>query len=367
MYYDKELQALKHKDRFRQRKIYADFADLASNDYLGLSTNQKQIKKAYKTVLSQPYYSPKSSQLLGGYAPIHKKFEQKLCSAAGFESALLFGSGFLANLALVSTLPRKGDLVVMDSQYHASGIMGTQSCMANTIYFEHNNPEKLEEIIQSRRENKRVFIFVEGVYSMLGDILNRDIIDIANKYNAILVVDEAHSVGVIGENLLGVFDHYDLENSPNHIKMGTLGKALGSFGAYVLASQEIISFLENRARPFIYATALSIFDTALAYHNLKYILKHAKVLREKLEQRRVSFSSTINEKFYTPIAMIESVNNQTKSLHNSFLENKILTGLIRPPTTSKTCIRVVISLSCKNKEFEKFLSISAKADIKRAY
>ncbi len=365
--YKTELHTLKQKDRFRQRTICKGYADFSSNDYLGFASDKKQLEKAYKTVLAQDYFAPRASQLVCGYAPIHAKFEKLLTSSCGYESALLMGSGFLANLALVSTLPRRGDLVLMDSDYHASGVMGAENCKAEVEFFAHNDSVALEEKLKNSAGHKRIFVFVEGVYSMIGDILEREIINIADKYEAILVVDEAHSVGVLGDSLLGVFDHYGITPKPNHIKMGTLGKALGSFGAYILASSEIISFLENRSRPFIYATALSLFDTALAYHNFKKMLKNSAIYRHKLSSRTAKFSAALNDNFATPIAMIESIQNQTRALHSTLIKEKIMTGFIRPPTVSKPSIRAVIGLSSSEKQFETLLSILTKHKVKKAY
>jgi len=365
--YENELNALHAKDRFRERKLYGGYADFASNDYLGFAKDKKQLKKAYKTLLKQDYFAPRASQLVNGYAPIHAKFEKLLCETNGFESAMLFGSGFAANLSLVSTLPRRRDLVLMDDEYHASGVMGSESTQGKVEFFAHNDADALEAKLQNISGYERVFIFVEGVYSMIGDILERRIFDIADKYNAVLVVDEAHSVGVLGDRLLGVFDYYKIKPKPNHIKMGTLGKALGSFGAYVLASMEVISFLENRAKPFVYATALSLFDTALAYHNYKKMIKNSHLLKVRLNERRFRFCSVTKCDFETQVAMIEDEQNQTKKLHNILLENKILTGFIRPPTVSRPAIRAVIGLSADELEFEKFLAILSGSNIKRAF
>ena len=365
--YENELGVLLAKDRFRERKLYKGFADFASNDYLGFASDKNQIKKATKTLLKQEFYSPRASQLVNGYAHIHAKFEELLCKTNGFESAMLFGSGFLANLSLSSTLARKGDLILMDAEYHASGVMGTENSQGKVEFFDHNNADMLVQKLQNRDAYERVFIFVEGVYSMIGDILNPKIFEIADKYNAVLVVDEAHSVGVLGENLLGVFEHFDIEPKENHIKMGTMGKALGSFGAYVLASSDVISFLENRARPFVYATALSLFDTALAYHNYKKMLKNAKKLKKIVDDRMQRVCDATNNHFDTPIVMLEAEQNQTKKLHNILFANKILTGFIRPPTVARAALRVVVGVGESEDKFDKLLTILRQMNLKRAF
>jgi 8-amino-7-oxononanoate synthase len=365
--YEKELNALLIKDRFRERRIYTGFADFASNDYLGLSSNKKQLQKAYNRVLKADYYAPRASGLVCGYSKIHAKFEKTLCEAYGFESAAVFGSGFLANHALVSTLPRKKDFVLMDEEYHASGIAALDSCVAKYEFFDHNDPDALEQKLRTAKGYERIFIFVESVYSMMGDVVDKKIFELADLYGVVLVVDEAHGVGTLGKNLLGAFDLYGIAPKPNHIKMGTLGKALGSYGAYVLASSQVISFLENRAKSLIYTTALSIFDTALAHENFKYLQKNGAKLKTKLDSRLGVMSDTLQMQLLTPIAMLADPLNQTKKSHNALLKSKILTGFIRPPTVKSPMIRAVVGLAAKQEEFEKFVLMIKKLDLRAVY
>ena len=272
--YKKELDAIKKSNRFRKRMVYDDnLIDLASNDYLGLSENSELLDLAYKRVKNYRYHSPRASQLVNGYHPLHQLLENYLCELNEFESAIIVGSGFLANLSLIESLPRKKDLLILDEFYHASGVLASKLIDTKVAFFRHNSSEDLELILKQSCSYNRIIVAVEGVYSMDADILNRDIFNVCDEYGAILVVDEAHSAGVIGDNFLGVFDYYDIVPQSNHIKMGTLGKALGSYGAYILANREIISFLENRAKAIIYATAPSIFESALAYESILYIQK----------------------------------------------------------------------------------------------
>jgi len=365
--YEKELEILRQKERFRSRTVYKGFADLASNDYLGFARDKKQLQKAYERVLKADYYAPRASQIVCGYSQIHADFEKTLCKAYGFDSAVLFGSGFMANHALVSTLPRKKDLVLMDEEYHASGIDALGLCQAKHELFAHNDPDALETKLKAARGYERVFVFVESVYSMMGDVVDRRIFELADTYGAVLVVDEAHGVGTIGDRLLGVFDLYGITPKPNHIKMGTLGKALGSYGAYVLASREVVSFLENRAKSLIYTTALSLFDTALAHENFKYLLKNGEKLKAKLDKRLNAVGGAIDAKLHTPIAMLACPLNQTKKSHNTLLKHKLLTGFIRPPTVRFPMIRAVVGLSATPKEFGEFVAAIKKLNLRSVY
>ncbi len=275
--YSRELEALKRANRFRERKIFGDdLVDFASNDYLGLSENRKSFKKALKVVLEYKTLSPKASMLVNGYHEIHQRFENFIAKLNGFESGLVVGSGFLANISLIEALVRKRDVLFIDEEYHASGILATRLLNSSqVVLFDHNSSDDLEAKLKSVRADRKI-VAIEGVYSMSGDIPKREFFSLADRYNALLIVDEAHSSGVIGKNLLGIFDYYNITPRDNHIKMGTLGKAYGSYGAYILASDKIISFLENRAKPIIYSTAPSIFDTALALVNLEKVANSSK-------------------------------------------------------------------------------------------
>jgi len=353
--YSKELQALKRANRFREIELFkSSVIDLASNDYLGLASRKKSLKKAYKLVKKYNSFAPRASLLVNGYHPIHKKFEQKIAKANGFESGLIVGSGFLANIALIEALARRGDELFLDSKYHASGVLASKLVDRVTI-FEHNNPKDLKEKLKASKA-KRKIIAIEGVYSMSGDLANRDIFNLANSSDTLLIVDEAHSSGTIGKSLLGIFDYYNLEIKPNYIKMGTLGKAYGSYGAYILSSKEIKSFLINRGKPIIYSTAPSVFDTALALVNLKYILKHKSRLYKKIQKRKKLIKDILQIETNSLIVPIEQANyKKTKELQKELLNKGYLVGAIRQPTVEKPIIRLIPRLGVGTKELKKVL------------
>ncbi|MEA3315880.1 MAG: pyridoxal phosphate-dependent aminotransferase family protein [Campylobacterota bacterium] len=357
--YKKELELLKRSDRFRNRKIFKEkLIDMASNDYLGLSTNKKLFRKAYNEVIKEKYLSPKASMLVNGYSKLHKKFEDKLSKLNRFENGIVVGSGFLANISLIESMIRKKDILFIDEEYHASGILATNLVQGNVIVFKHNDYQDLENKLKEFNAlNYRTMIAIEGVYSMGGDIAPKEFNDLANTYNSILLVDEAHSSGVIGKGLLGWYDYWGITPNQNHIKMGTLGKAYGSYGAYILASNEIISFLENRAKPIIYSTAPSLFDISLAYVNLKYIIKNKNKIIKRIKKNQKVIKKRLNIDVNSLIVPIEiNSNKDVIDIQNYILEKGYIIGAIRQPTVKKAILRVIIKNDIKKKDLLKVIN-----------
>jgi 8-amino-7-oxononanoate synthase len=345
-FYENELKALKKSGRYRTRQVYDnDSKDFASNDYLGLSHNKELHQQTLQHLDKLPIHSSKASLLVNGYHQIHKDFEDALCEANGFESAVVVGSGFNANIALVESLVRKGDILFMDELYHASGVLATNLESVNVVFFKHNDMTHLKELLEEYKPTKRIIIAVEGIYSMDGDLCDKEVFEIADNHNAILIVDEAHSSGVVGRNLMGVFDHYNIEIQPNHIKMGTLGKAYGSFGAFILASHHIVEYLINRAKPLIYATSLSLYDTLLAHKALEYILEHKEFLKHQIKIRQDVIYDELEIKVDGLIVPIVVNNNQKVLNIKEMLKNQgYSVGAIRQPTVPKAIIRLIARL-----------------------
>jgi 8-amino-7-oxononanoate synthase len=345
MYYEKELNAISKSNRFRERKIFDEnLIDFASNDYLGLTTKKDLFYKACKIVEKEQFFASKSSLLVNGYSKIHKQFEEKLSTINDFEKGIVVGSGFLANISLIEALVRKKDILFIDEDYHASGILASKLTTGKVIYFNHNDYQDLENKIKQYPTNRKI-IAIEGVYSMLGDIAPKEFNDIAIKYNSILLVDEAHSSGVIGDNLLGWYDYWKIDIQPNHIKMGTLGKAYGSYGAYILASNHIITYLTNRAKPIIYSTAPSLFDIALGLVSLEYIIDNKVSLKKKIKEHQQIVKDILNIKIEALIVPIElNDNKKVISLQKMVIENGYLIGAIRQPTVKKAILRIILKL-----------------------
>jgi len=342
MMYQNELKALKKAGRFRQRKIWDNtLIDFASNDYLGLANDKKQLNKALQLVDEYDTHAPKASMLVNGYHEIHERFETTLAQQNGFEEGLIVGSGFLANMALIEALVRKKDMLFMDEDYHASGMMATGLLSNRVILFKHNDPEDLEKKLKLYDSGRKI-IAVEGVYSMSGMLCDREIFTLADKYEALIIVDEAHSSGVIGKNLLGIFEYYDIKPHDKHIKMGTLGKAYGSYGAYILANSQIISFLVNRGKPIIYSTAPSVIDTALALVNIEHVAQNSQKFYKKITKRHRIIKEQLNIEMYSLILPIEiSSNAETLQIQTTLLAHNFLVGAIRQPTVTTPILRII--------------------------
>lgn len=353
MYYENEIKALKKSDRYRTREVI-DYSlkDFASNDYLGLSHNKELHSKTCQELDRLEVHSTKASLLVNGYHKIHKDFEDALCIANGFEDGVILGSGFNANIALIEALVRKGDTLFMDELYHASGVLASNLESVNVIFFKHNDMDELKELLRTSTA-KRKIVAVEGIYSMDGDLCSYDVFDICDEEDALLIVDEAHSSGVIGDKLMGVFDYYDIEIKSNYIKMGTLGKAYGSFGAYILASAHIVDYLINRAKPIIYATSLSLYDTLLAHNSLKYILENSEYLKSEIIKRQKIIHEILGleiDGLITPIHIGD--NKKVVEIRDTMKSDGYAIGGIRQPTVPSAILRVIARLGESREELK---------------
>jgi len=343
MLYAKEIQALKRSGRYRQRYVLdTNLKDFASNDYLGLAHNKELHMLTCKALNENDIHATKASMLVNGYHQIHKDFEDALCEANGFESGIVLGSGFNANIALVEALVRKGDMLFMDELYHASGVLASHLESVSVTFFRHNDMNHLQELL-AHSQAKRNIVAVEGIYSMDGDMCDKELFSIVDSYeNTLLIVDEAHSSGVVGDNLMGVFDFYNVKIKPNYIKMGTLGKAYGSFGAFILASEHIVEYLLNRAKPVIYATSLSLYDTKLAHYSLEYILANRLKLRESIEARQSIVKEILGIEvsgLIVPIGIGDNV--KVMQIKDALANKGFSVGGIRQPTVPSAIIRLI--------------------------
>ena len=354
MYYENELKALKRAGRYRTREVLdTALCDFASNDYLGLAHNKEIHKKTVDTLSHLEVHSPKASLLVNGYHQIHKDFEDELCRINGFEAGVVLGSGFNANIALIESLVRKGDELFMDELYHASGVLASNINGIDVTYFKHNDMSELKKLLGLSKA-KRKIVAVEGIYSMDGDLVDKEVFEICDEANALLIVDEAHSSGVVGVNLMGVFEHYGIVIKLNHIKMGTLGKAYGSFGAFILASEHIVEYLINRAKPIIYATSLSLYDTLLAHNALRYIQENKDELKKEIKLRRDIVKEELDlelEGLIVPVVIGD--NKKVIEIKNTLLKNGYAVGGIRQPTVSKAIIRLIARLGESPEELRK--------------
>ncbi len=350
--YKKELNILKIKNRLRIRKIYNNVIDLASNDYLCLAENKEIRKKAFEKALDLTSHSSKASMLVNGYTKTHKLFEDYLCELNNFESGIVLGSGFLANMALFE-LVRKKDLALIDEEYHASGIVASKLTQGQIRFFKHNNINDLKEKSKDYKHFERVFVFSEGIFSMRGDKIKKEIALYAQQIGT-LIIDEAHSVGTCGKRLLGISEEYNL-NAAKTVKMGTLGKALGSYGAYILAKKEITEFLLNKAKSIIYTTALSPVDTLLAYYALKYIQENLNYFKNIIQERKLKYNSDSLIKILSANSLEEVLKKQKELLNKN-----ILIGAIRPPSVKDPIFRIILRTCVNEKIIDKTIKFLGK-------
>lgn len=257
-HHERALDALRRRGRLRALEA-ANGIDFASNDYLGLARSQILRDAVSQALARGVAVGAGGSRLLRGNDPEHEALEAEAAQFFGAERALFFGGGFVANTALYSTLPARGDLVVYDEFIHASVHEGLRLSKAEAKAFAHNDANACEGIVKAWRATGatgRVWIGVETLYSMDGDRAPVDeLAALAMRHDAMLLLDEAHATGVHGENGRGLAAH--LEGRGNVVSLHTCGKALGASGALVLCPANLSDFLVNRARAFIYATAPS--------------------------------------------------------------------------------------------------------------
>lgn len=225
---------------------------LSSNNYLGL-TDHPEVRKAAIDAIAEYGTGSGGSRLTSGNTDLHDGLEKKIAQFKGTEAAIAFSTGYMANTGTIAAMMNKSDLILSDELNHASIIDGCRLSHAEVKVYPHRDISGLEEILQSSR-NKKKLIVTDGIFSMDGDIAPLpDIIEVAEKHDAMVMVDDAHATGVLGKHCRGTADHFNVDVD---INMGTLSKALASTGGYVAGSNELIEFLRNRARSFIFSTAL---------------------------------------------------------------------------------------------------------------
>lgn len=282
--HERALDALLRRGRLRTLEAPHGI-DFTSNDYLGLAQSPELADAVLQAIERGVPVGAGGSRLLRGNHPEHEALECEAAAYFGAETALFFGGGFVANSALLATLPTRGDLIIYDSLIHASFHDGMRLSKASTAQALHNDPQGFEDAIKSWRNgggSGQPWIVIESLYSMDGDRAPiDDIADLARRYDAMLIVDEAHATGVFGPQGRGLAAH--LEGSANVITVHTCGKALGVMGALVLAPRTIRDFLINRARAFIYATAPSPLVAAAVRAALE-ICQNDPQRREKLHR-----------------------------------------------------------------------------------
>ena len=243
--------------------------NFASNNYLGLA-NDKRIIKSASDAMKKYGIGPAAVRSIAGTSVLHKKLEESLAKFKKAESVLTFQSGFMANLATIPALVGEGDVIFSDELNHASIIDGCRLSKAEVVRYAHNDPQDLEKKIKETKDYKKALIITDGVFSMDGDIANLPaLVKISDKYGILLMVDDAHGEGVLGAGGRGIVDHFNLHGQVD-IEVGTMSKAFGAVGGMVAGKKVIIEWLTQRARPFLFSSAMTIPDVAAVMEAVEY-------------------------------------------------------------------------------------------------
>ena len=354
-----------HQLQFKGKKI----VNFSSNDYLGLSQHDS-IKSAAKQAIQDSGVSVASSRLISGNLCLHEKLEEALASTKEKEASLIFSSGFMANIGLLSSLLGKGDFIFSDELNHASIVDACRLSQARTVVFKHKNLDHLETLLKDFKSSGRRLIVSDSVFSMDGDIADLpDLVMLSEKYECWLMLDEAHATGVLGSHGGGLVEHYkDLgQILPQKVPllMGTLSKSLGSFGGFVASSKEIRDYLINKCRPFIFSTALppSAVGAALASLNL---IKHDDSLRKKLWDNVHHLSAELKKHGVisglgqTPIfPVLFKTESQALKMSEELIGHGFFVVAIRPPAVpiGTSRLRITVTADHTSSQIEELVRI----------
>jgi 8-amino-7-oxononanoate synthase len=337
--------------------------NFASNDYLGLAGDER-LKIAAINAIQEFGTGSTGSRLLTGHRQLHRELETAIASLKQTEDAIVFSSGYLANIGTISALVGKRDLILSDQYNHSSLKNGAVMSGAYIINYPHNDIEALKnQLIQQRQNYRRCLIITDSVFSMDGDLCPLpEILDIAEEFDSMVLVDEAHSTGVLGKNGAGCVEHFGCSGR-ELIQMGTLSKAVGSLGGYVAGNSSLIDFLRNRAPSWIYTTALSPADTAAALAGIQIIKgepqhrmelwENVKYLQELIQKHLPKLKILPSE---SPILCVQ-LTSATDALEvGKYLkESGIFAPAIRPPTVPTSRIRITLMATHQQVHIDKLV------------
>ena len=332
----------------------------ASNNYLGLAGDRRLIDAAIRA--TEMYGTGSTgSRLVTGHLALHEELETAIADLKNTEAALVFSSGYLANLGTIAAIVGARDLILGDAYNHSCLKKGGLLSGATAIDYQHLNLADLTaKLLEHRAKYRRCLITTDSVFSMDGDLAPlREIIDLAHQYDCMVLVDEAHGTGVFGDRGGGLTQSLGIQE--NLIQVGTLSKALGSLGGYVAGSAKLIDYLRNRAATWIYTTGLSPADTGAAIAAIK-IIKTENNLREKLWQNVEFLKQGLQNlgfqaiAFDSPIVAIEMGDiAKTLQMATHLRENGIFAPAIRPPTVPTPRIRLTLMASHTHEQIQYFM------------
>jgi len=356
-----ELQAIRNASLYRRlRRVECDqgptlmldgreVTNFSSNNYLGIA-NHPALAAAAKMAIDRYGCGSGASRLISGNMTLHEELEAKLAAFKGTEAALVFNSGFQANTGILSTLTGEGDAIFSDALNHASIIDGCRLSRAKIFVYAHGDLDQLEAALKQSAEAGRKLIVTETIFSMDGDEAPlTGIVELAEKYGAMVMVDEAHATGIFGDNGSGVIAKLGLSERVA-VQMGTLGKALGGFGAYVAGSGALRELLINRCRSFIFSTSLppAIMAMAIAAIDLvqreperrEMLWRNCRVLKRGLSG--LGFSLAESQSPILPLIIGDA--DKCMRFSERLLQKGIFAQGIRPPTVPPGTSRLRITL-----------------------
>lgn len=329
---------------------------LGSNSYLGLSVDPKVVEAA-RLALEKYGTGSGGSRLVSGSFDLHRQLEEKIAEFKNTESAILFSSGYLANIGTISALVGSNDIVYSDELNHASIIDGARLSRSTVRIYKHLDLDHLTELLKSDKEKKcRKLIVTDTVFSMDGDLVPLpQLVEISEKYSCILMIDEAHATGVLGKRGSGATEHFGVEDRVP-VVMGTLSKAIGSLGGYIAGSQELIDFIRNRVRSYIFDTSLPPASLAASITAID-IIENEPERREHLWNMVNKFKMGIentglkilpSHSAIIPVLIgdAEPALNFAKMLR----ENGVFTPAVRPPSVPHGMCRIRVTIMAKHTE-----------------
>jgi 8-amino-7-oxononanoate synthase len=329
---------------------------LCSNNYLGLADHPRVREAAAEAAMRYGAGSG-ASRLISGNMTIHRRLEKQLCEFEHAEACLLFGSGYLANTGVVSALAREGDVVFSDRLNHASIVDGCRLARAETMVYDHADMEQLEWGLR-QAEGRGSLIVTDGVFSMDGDIAPlEEIVELAQRFDARVMVDEAHGVGAIGPEGRGAVADAGLEDEVD-VVVGTLGKALGAYGAYVCCEASMARYLVNTARTLIFSTALPPPAVAAAMASLELLREQPRRVEKLQRNADVLRGALADEGLPAPdsetqiVPLLVGDADDAVRASEQALERGVFAQAIRPPTVPAGTSRLRLSVMASHTKSE---------------
>lgn len=339
----------------RRLRLAKGLVDFCSNDYLGISWNEEIHQNIIKSLQMGDFkIGSGGSRLLAGNAPLHEQLEETLKKVHQAEAALLFNSGYAANMGFFATVPQKGDTVLYDELIHACVKDGMRLSFADKYSFKHNDVEHLENRLQKAKGN--VFVAVESVYSMDGDFAPLvKLVELCEKHKANLVVDEAHSTGSFGEKGAGLCVELGIEDRV-YARIHTFGKAIGAHGACVVGSEILKQYLINFSRQFIYTTSLPEHHLLVLKEIYSYLSENYATLQQQLQQKIKLFKTEIKAERVESDSSIQAIlisgNEKVTAVAEKMNDAGFDVRSVKSPTVAKGKERLRVCLHTFNSDEE---------------